>query len=85
MPAEAAIAMEGRDLEEVRKRGRLLYDDRAPDESAHTWFEVDHGRGAVVVVRPDLWVGVSVFLNRGDLLDSYFGKWLVPDSRGHGG
>ena len=78
MPVEAANALQGQDLKEVRELANILYDDRAPDENAHTCFEVDHGKGAVVVVRPDLWVGTSVFLNDGNLLNGYFSEWLVP-------
>ena len=80
LPADAAVALEGAELKDVRERcgGRVLSDDRAPDESAHTCYEVDHGRGAVVVVRPDLWIGTSVGLDQGRLLDGYFDEWLLP-------
>lgn len=61
---------------------RILYDDRAPDEDAHTCYEVDHARGAIVVVRPDLWVGESAFLDESkEVLDKYFGGWLLPVSK----
>lgn len=76
------MALEGEDLKEVRKRCRVLCDDRAPDENAHTCYEVDHGKGAVVVVRPDLWVGMNVVLGEGGRLGGYFGEWLVPVSGG---
>ena len=82
MPTEAAMALEGEDLKEVRERCRVLCDDRAPDENAHTCYEVDHGKGAVVVVRPDLWVGMNVVLGEGGRLGGYFGEWLVPVSGG---
>lgn len=78
MPTEAAAALEGSELKGIRDRCKVLSDDRAPDESAHTCYEVDHARGAIVVVRPDLWVGTSVFLDEGAMLGGYFGEWLVP-------
>jgi phenol 2-monooxygenase len=65
----------------LKENCRVLYDDRAPDEDAHTCYEVDHARGAVVVVRPDLWVGESAFLDEGvEVLERYFAGWLVPVS-----
>ena len=79
------MALEGEGLKEVREHCRVLCDDRAPDENAHTCYEVDHGRGAVVVVRPDLWVGMSVGLGEGGRLGGYFGEWLVPVSGGKRG
>ena len=78
MPTEAALALGGEELKEVRQLCRVLFDDRAPDESAHTCFEIDHRKGAVVVVRPDLWTGTSVFLDEGVMLDGYFSEFLVP-------
>ena len=80
MPLEAATALQGQDLKEVRELANILYDDRAPDENAHTCYEVDHAKGAVVVVRPDLWVGTSVPLSDGSSLNGYFSEWLVPIS-----
>ena len=80
MPTEAALALGGEELKEVRERCRVLFDDRAPDESAHTCYEIDHSRGAVVVVRPDLWTGTSVFLDDVAMLDGYFSEWLLPCS-----
>ena len=80
MPLEAATALQGQDLKEVRELANILYDDRAPDENAHTCYEVDHAKGAVVVVRPDLWVGTSVLLSDGSSLNGYFSEWLVPIS-----
>ena len=82
MPVEAAAALEGPELKNVREVAKILSDDRAPDENAHTCYEVDHRKGAVVVVRPDLWVGTSVFLDEaGERLRAYFGEWLIPVSR----
>jgi len=57
--------------------GTILYDDRAPDEDAHTCYGVDHAKGAAVVVRPDMWTGISVFPNQVDKLTEYFAGFLV--------
>lgn len=57
---------------------RWVYDDRAPDEDAHTWYGVTRSKGAVVVVRPDLWVGTSAFLDEADELGTYFDQFLLP-------
>ena len=65
-------------LEALREQCTVVYDDRAPDEDAHTCYEVNHARGAIVFVRPDLWIGTSVFLDQVDELDNFFGEWLVP-------
>lgn len=74
-PGEAEETLVG----EIGVLGRqtVVYDDRAPDEDAHGCYGVDHARGAVVVVRPDLWVGVSVGLGEVEELGEYFGGWLV--------
>ena len=56
----------------------LVYDDRPPDEDAHNIFGVDHAKGAVVVVRPDLWVGMSAFPAEMQKLDQYFGNFMLP-------
>jgi phenol 2-monooxygenase len=78
VPFEAEDLMAGEDLSAVRRHARLLFDDRAPDEDAHTCYEVDHAEGAVVVVRPDLWIGTSAFLGDGaTALDEYFGNFML--------
>ncbi|KAL8694803.1 MAG: hypothetical protein Q9224_003502 [Gallowayella concinna] len=68
----------GAEFSGVEKYATVLYDDRPPDEDAHTMYEIDHGKGAVVVVRPDLWVGFSAFLDEVERVDGYFGSWLLP-------
>ena len=55
-----------------------VYDDRPPDEDAHYTWGVDHAKGAIVVVRPDLWVGMSAFPGETAELDHYFGSFLLP-------
>ena len=45
----------------LRETATTVYDDRPPDEDAHYTWGVDHAKGAIVVVRSDLWVGMSAF------------------------
>ncbi len=78
LPFETANLLEGSELSNLQRRATVLYDDRAPDEDAHYWYGVNHARGAVVVVRPDLWVGVSAFPEAPQQLDDYFESFLVP-------
>lgn len=54
----------------------LLFDDRPPDEDAHTTWGVNHTTGGVAVIRPDLWVGMTCFPAEVDKLSAYFGKFL---------
>lgn len=76
--AEPLLALD--DLASLRDHCTILYDDRAPDEDAHTCYEVDQAKGAILVVRPDLWIGTSVFLDEAEELGNYFGEWLVPQT-----
>jgi phenol 2-monooxygenase len=62
----------------LKEKATVLYDDRAPDEDAHNTWGVHHRTGAVVVVRPDLWVGFSAAPGEVDKLSDYFGGFLVP-------
>ena len=78
LPYEAELLLGSDDLKAVRENARVLYDDRTPDEDAHSCYEVNHTKGAIVVVRPDLWVGTSVFLKDAEALGDYFEQWLVP-------
>lgn len=77
--AEPLLALD--DLAPLRDHCTILYDDRAPDEDAHTCYEVDQAKGAILVVRPDLWIGTSVYLDDAEELGNYFGEWLVPQIR----
>ncbi|KAH6635426.1 FAD binding domain-containing protein [Chaetomium sp. MPI-SDFR-AT-0129] len=54
----------------------VVFDDRAPDEDAHTTWGVNHRTGAVAVIRPDLWVGTSCYLEETDKLAGYFQGFL---------
>ena len=78
LPFEAEGLLAGEELKLVRDKSTVLFDDRPPDEDAHTCYEVDHGRGAVVVVRPDLYIGDTFFLDECNGLQEYFGRWLLP-------
>lgn len=79
VPHETEVLLQSDGLDVLEASCTAVYDDRAPDEDAHTCYEVDHAKGAIVFVRPDLWIGTSVFLDQMDELDEYFGAWLVPD------
>lgn len=78
MPTDVQPLISGKEFQAVREYCRVVYDDRAPDESAHTCYEVNHAQGAIVVVRPDLWIGTSLFLKDVDKLTPYFDGWLIP-------
>lgn len=70
-------ADDGGDLSNLRDHATVVYDDRAPDEDAGYWYGINHARGAVVAVRPDLWVGTSCWPEEGDVLRDYFAEFLV--------
>jgi len=76
---EVAPLLSGTRFAGLRNNCTLLFDDRSPDEDAHTCYEVDHARGAFVIIRPDLWIGESAFLDEADgVLKAYFDAWLLP-------
>lgn len=54
----------------------VVFDDRAPDEDAHYTYGVNHKKGAVSVVRPDLWHGMACFPEETEKLDKYFSGFL---------
>lgn len=58
--------------------GSVYFDD--PEHSAHTRYGVDVAIGAVVVIRPDGWVGTMTGLESGAVqeLEGYFGDVLMP-------
>ena len=78
LPFEIAERMAEPELQTLRDTATMVYDDRPPDEDAHYTWGVDHVKGAVVVVRPDLWVGMSAFPGETAELDNYFGNFLLP-------
>ncbi|OOF92451.1 hypothetical protein ASPCADRAFT_517848 [Aspergillus carbonarius ITEM 5010] len=65
-------------LHALYQTATMLFDDRAPDDDAHSTWGVDHQTGAVVVVRPDLWVGISLFPQDVDHLREYFEHFWAP-------
>lgn len=67
-----------RELEALRKCATVVYDDRAPDEDAHTTWGVNHRTGALAVVRPDMWVGMGVQPGEVERVEEYFGGFLLP-------
>ena len=78
LPREVETLLKGDPaLKQLRQRATIIYDDRAPDEDAHYWFAINHARGAVVVTRPDLRVGISACLDGSQALSEYFGRFLV--------
>lgn len=78
LPFEIAERMADPELLTLRDTATVVYDDRPPDEDAHYTWGIDHTKGAVVVVRPDLWVGTSAFPGETAVLDHYFGNFLLP-------
>ncbi|KAL7267927.1 hypothetical protein RUND412_009468 [Rhizina undulata] len=60
------------------KVATVVYDDRAPDEDAHLQYGVNHANGAVIVIRPDLWMGISTWADGLEKLDKYFEGFLLP-------
>lgn len=65
------------DLAALRDKAIVLADDRAPDDDAHSTWGVNHRTGAVVVIRPDLWVGMSATPGDAEELGSYFATFLL--------
>jgi phenol 2-monooxygenase len=64
-------------LQHLKQIATLVYDDRPPDEDAHYWYAINHARGAVVVSRPDLNVGISASLDSSTVLEKYFSSFLT--------
>lgn len=78
LPHEAEQLLREERVKKLRDAAVVLYDDRAPDEDAHYWYGVNHAEGAVVAVRPDLWVGMSTVPGDMEGIERYFGGFLVP-------
>ena len=71
------LILDDSDLAALKQQASIVFDDRAPDEDAHYWYGINHARGGVVVVRPDLWVGTSIWPEQSALLRDYFGGFLI--------
>jgi phenol 2-monooxygenase len=67
-------------LDTLRAAAEVVCDDRPPEEDAHSTYGVDHSTGAIIAVRPDLWVGMSAIPSDLECLDGYFSSFLVPVS-----
>lgn len=74
---EKQLAADGA-LTDLKRHSTVVFDDRPPDEDAHNTWGVNNRTGAVVVVRPDLWVGFSCAPQDLDELNRYFDGFLVP-------
>ncbi|KAK0615276.1 FAD binding domain-containing protein [Bombardia bombarda] len=57
-------------------QANVVFDDRAPDEDAHTTWGANHAKGGVVVIRPDLWVGFTAFPDEVGRVGAYFDAFL---------
>ena len=80
LPFEKDQLLHGDELRNLRDYATVIYDDRAPDEDAGYWYGVNHARGAVVAVRPDLCVGTSCWPEEDSILSSYFEGFLLGNS-----
>ena len=78
LPFEIDAILAEPEFQRLREVASVVFDDQAPDEDAHTMWGVDHGTGAVIAIRPDLWVGLRVRPDQVDELDQYFSGFLVP-------
>jgi phenol 2-monooxygenase len=64
-------------LEDLRRVDTtVVFDDRAPDEDAHTTWGVNHTTGGVAVIRPDLWVGATMFPEETGRINEYLEQFL---------
>ncbi|KAL9620210.1 MAG: hypothetical protein Q9160_005219 [Pyrenula sp. 1 TL-2023] len=77
LPFESPKLLTGDGLDILQERAMIMYDDRAPDEDAHYWYGVNHARGAIVVVRPDLWIGTSAYPEEAEQVEAYFDSFLT--------
>ncbi|CAJ2505235.1 Uu.00g126290.m01.CDS01 [Anthostomella pinea] len=73
---EVEESLDAPEFASLRDKATLVYDDRAPDDDAHYCYGINHARGAVVVVRPDLLVGMSAWPECPEAIADYFGGFL---------
>ncbi len=78
MPFEMEARLVDPGMSALKDAATVVYDDRPPDEDAHYTFGIDHSKGAVVVTRPDLWVGMSIFPSEAAGLEKYFAQFMIP-------
>lgn len=55
----------------------VLFDDRAPDEDAHTAWGANHLTGGVAVIRPDLWVALTAYPDEMEAVSGFFEGFLL--------
>jgi len=77
LPHEAEELLVGDEFSFLRSESTIVYDDRAPDEDAHYWYGINHARGAALVVRPDLVVGMSTWPEDTESITEYFSAFLI--------
>lgn len=77
-PFELETKQQSTGLDPLWQQATILFDDRAPDEDAHTAWGANHTTGALAVVRPDLWVGMTAFPSETEKITSYFEGFLLP-------
>lgn len=80
LPDESELLLSGEAFTSLRETATVVYDDRAPDQDAHYWYGINHARGGVAAVRPDLWIGVSCFPEDAKPMEKYFSSFLVPQN-----
>lgn len=78
LPWEVDELMSMPELYVLKQHATIIYDDRAPDEDAHTTWGVNHLSGGLAIVRPDLWVGITTEVDDVDDLSQYFESFLLP-------
>lgn len=59
------------------KEATILFDDRSPEEDAHTMWGVNRVTGGIAVIRPDLWVSMTAFPDEIELVNKYFQGFLL--------
>ncbi|KAI1324238.1 FAD binding domain-containing protein [Xylariaceae sp. FL0255] len=69
-------AVELIDLLRNEGAAQVLFDDRAPDEDAHTTWGASHATGGVAVIRPDLWVGMTALPDQMEAVRDYFAGFM---------
>lgn len=78
VPFELDGLLPEQEMEDLKKVVTFVFDDRAPDENAHTTWGADRKNGGLAVIRPDLWVGITAPLYDVEALEKYFESFLLP-------
>ncbi|ORY66533.1 FAD binding domain-containing protein [Pseudomassariella vexata] len=80
LPHDADDLLRDEEMKSLAEVSTVVYDDRAPDEDAHYVYGVNHARGGVVVVRPDLIVGMSTWPENTGAVDKYLSSFLIASA-----